>query len=197
VAIGGPIYHFDRSLDYDGKMPPHLDNKWILAGFNGGMWVATFDTTTMKVAGAPTKVDNGIFSGVPIRNHIQSMYGKDGALYILNYDGYYHSAINPSVVRVTYKGSCKVPLGPDPATTSVRPYRKIRVDPHGIRVGEEGPHTVSLFDLAGHRVWSLGGTGSQEYRLSEIRAQGSLPPGLYLAQVKTGSGVFARRISLF
>jgi cytochrome c len=197
VAIGGPIYHFDRSIDYDGKMPPHLDNKWIVTGFNGGMWIATFDTTTMKVAGAPLKADNGIFSGVPIRNHIQSMYGKDGALYILNYDGYYHSAINPGVVRVTYKGACKVPVSPDPATTSMRPYRKIWMDPHGIMIGEEGRHTVSLFDLNGHRVWSQAGAGPREYRLSEIRAQGSLPPGLYLARVKTSAGEYARRVSMF
>ncbi|MBW8886799.1 MAG: PQQ-dependent sugar dehydrogenase [Fibrobacteres bacterium] len=197
VAIGGPIYHFDRSIDYDGKMPPHLDNKWIVTGFNGGMWIATFDTTTMKVSGTPTKVDNGIFSGVPIRNHIQSMYGKDGALYILNYDGYYHSAINPGVVRVTYKGACKIPVGPDPAVTSVKPYQKIWIDPHGIMVGEEGPHTVSLYDLAGHRVWKDQGVGAHEYRLNELRSQASLKPGLYLARVRTSAGEYSRRLSLF
>jgi hypothetical protein len=196
VAIGGPIYHFDRSIDYDGKMPPHLDNKWIVAGFNGGMWVASFDTVTLKVAANPTRVDNGIFGAVPIRNHIQSMYGKDGALYILNYDGYYHSALNPGVVRVTYKGTCKVPVGPDPVT-SARPYRNIRIDPRGIGIGEEGPHAVALYDLSGRQVWAIAGTGSREYRLGDIRARAALRPGLYLARVKTPAGETSRRLSLF
>ena len=195
VAIGGPIYHFDPSLDSKDKFPPHMDNKWIVAGFQGGMWVAAFDTTTLKVS-TTTKVDGsgGIFSGVPIRNHIQSMYGQDGALYILNYDGYYNSAINPGIARVAYKGTCSVPLALDARPA---PYQKVWADPHGIMVGEDGPHTAALYDLAGHRVWNRSGTRAHEYRLAEIRSQAALRPGLYLAHVKTPAGEYARRLSLF
>src|SRR6185312_13563892 len=30
VAIGGPIYSFDPSLDYDYKFPPQFDNHWFV-----------------------------------------------------------------------------------------------------------------------------------------------------------------------
>jgi hypothetical protein len=199
VAIGGAIYSFDPSLDYDGKFPPHFDNKWFVGSWESShFYVVAVDTTgpTFKAAGGMTRLDQtGLLKNVSFRNYLQSMFGKDGALYILNYDASaYGSPVNPGVVRVTYKGACRVPVSARPA---VAPYQSIWIDPAGITVKESGPHVVSLFDLAGHQVWYDQGVGPRDYRFGAIRARAGLRTGVYLAKVNTPAGEIARRVSLF
>jgi cytochrome c len=202
VAIGGPIYSFDPALDYEGKFPPHFDEKWLVSGFYGGVWGVTVDTAKhpFQSLGSPAKmnVSGGLFSKIAgsFRNPASMKYGKDGALYILNYDGtrYTTSTFNPGVVRVTYTGSCH------PVSTALKPqapYQSIWIDPLGITVRESGPHAAALFDLKGHRVWNESGRGPIEYRLKDLRARAGLRPGLYVARVVTPAGEVSRRISVF
>jgi cytochrome c len=203
VAIGGPIYHFDPSLDSPVKFPPHFDNKWLVAGFGAGMWAITVDTNTLKPINT-LKVDNGVFAGFKVRNHVMSMYGKDGALYILNYDGYYNSAKNPGAMRVTYKGTCKVPLS-GAAAPHAEAYHKIWLSPASLKVGEAGRHTFSLYDLSGRRVFRAEGGEGAEYRFGNLGMESNLGTGgaawrglhgIYLVEVVTVQGRFAQRISL-
>jgi cytochrome c len=203
VAIGGPIYSFDPSLDYEGKFPPYFDNKWLVTGFYGGVWGVTVDTTKQPFqsqGGTPPKMDatGGLFSGIKgfFRNVSSMKYGKDGALYLLNYDGnrYTTDTFNPGVVRIIYKGTCHpVSVGGKTQT----PYQSIWFGPLGITIRENGPHMASLYDLGGHRVWNDQGMGPKEYRLNAIRARAALPPGLYLAKVTTPAGEVSQRISVF
>ena len=193
VAIGGPIYHFDASLPSESKFPPHFDNKWIVTGFRGGMWVVTVDTVTLKPVNT-LKVEGALFGSFTVRNHVMSMYGKDGALYILNYDGYYNSSLNPGAMRVAYKGTCKTVAARD---VRPEPYQKIWVTAHGIEVGEPGRHTLSLYDMGGKRVWSAEAAGMEAYRFADIKARAGLPPGLYQARVASAAGTFTRAVSLF
>ncbi|HKP94746.1 MAG TPA: PQQ-dependent sugar dehydrogenase [Fibrobacteria bacterium] len=193
VAIGGPIYSFDRSLNSKDKFPPHFDNKWLVAGFNGGMWAVTLDTNTLKSVNTQ-KMDNGLFGGFRLRNHVMSMYGKDGALYVLNYDGYYDQTVNPGAMRVAYKGACTVPLqaaGPKP-----QPYRKIWLSQTALTVGEAGPHEFGLYDVSGHRVFRARSGGGAEYPFSRLGGGAGLKRGVYTIRVETLQGSFVRRISL-
>ncbi|MBW8886800.1 MAG: PQQ-dependent sugar dehydrogenase [Fibrobacteres bacterium] len=201
VAIGGPIYSYDPTIKYPNKFPPHFDNKWIIAGFGRsgapwGIWAVTVDTTKdpFKPLGTPTDLKAGIFANVPIRNFIGAKYGKDGALYITNYDGDYGTATNPGVVRVTYTGSCVTSIG---SQKPVSPYQKIWIDPQAITVGETNDHAVSLYNMAGKRVWVRNGHGPQTYRISAIRAEAGLQAGLYLAKVVTPVGEVSHTLSLF
>jgi cytochrome c len=201
VAIGGPIYSFDPTLKSTEKFPPHFDNKWIVAGFGRSgqpwdMWAVTLDDTKQPFAVKDrVSLKSGLFKNVPIRNFIGAAYGKDGALYILNYDGDYNAANNPGLVRVTYTGACQVVSNkPRPA---VEVYQKVWFDPYGIMVGEKGAHSVSLYDMAGQRVWSGRGDGPREYKFSALRAGASLKPGLYLARVNTSIGEKVRTVSIF
>jgi hypothetical protein len=203
VAIGGPIYSFDPSVDFEGKFPPHFDEKWLVSGFYGGVWGVTVDTMKQpfqSLGGKPPRMDaaGGVFSKIAgsFRNPASMKYGKDGALYILNYDGtrYTTSSFNPGVVRVTYKGACH------PVTAARKlhaPYQSIWIDPLGITIRETGPHAADLYDLNGHRVWNGQGRGPKEYRLKDLRSQAGLLPGLYLARVVTPAGEVSRRISVF
>jgi len=140
----------------------------------------------------------GLFNNIKgsFRNPASMKYGKDGALYILNYDGnrYTTDTFNPGVVRVVYTGTCH------PSFVAVKapaPYQSIWIDPLGITIREAGPHVASLFDLNGHRVWNDQGTGPKEYRLDALRKRAGLLPGLYLARVTTPAGEVSQRISVF
>jgi cytochrome c len=195
VAIGGPIYSFDRSLDSDVKFPPQFDNKWLVGGFQGGWWALTLDTNTLKVVNT-LKVDNGIFSGARTRNNVHSMYGKDGALYVLNYDGYYDQAINPGAMRIIYKGACKVPVDLAAAPKRVA-YQNIGLTRNGLRVGEKGSHSFGLFDLDGRKVFGAEARESAEYAFDRLPGVAGLKPGVYLVRVETAQGLFSRQISLF
>lgn len=200
VAIGGPIYNFDPSLDYEFKFPPHFDNKWLIGSFQSSKYYAvTVDSSggNLKSAGTPLRLDvTGLLKNASFRNYLQSMFGKDGALYILNYDGgtYSTSPVNPGVVRVVYKGSCKVPVAVRPTPA---PYQSIWIDPMGITVKENGPHIVSVYDVGGHKVWQDQGLGPRSYRFGEIRARAGLRAGVFLAKVTTPAGEVSSRVSLF
>ncbi len=194
VSIGGPIYSFDPSLNSEVKFPPHFNNKWLVAGFRGGMWAVTVDTNTLAVTNT-LKVDNGIFSSLPIRNFIGAKYGKDGALYMLNYDGYYNQAVNPGVTRVIYKGSCKVAVDVK-AEPAAEAYQKIWLSQTDLKVGEKGEHSFSLFDLSGHKVYQARGKEGADYVFAALAAKSGLKPGVFVVKVETLQGPFVRRISL-
>jgi cytochrome c len=199
VAIGGPIYSFDPSLDYDYKFPPHFDNHWFVGSYaSSHYYVVTVDASgsPLKASGSMLKLDQtGLLKNASFRNYLQSTFGKDGALYFLNYDGQtYGAPSDPGVVRVIYKGSCHVPVS---ARKVVAPYQSIWIDPLGITIKEAGPHMVALYDLKGHRVWNDQDMGPKVYRLSDIRARASLRPGLYMARVNTPAGEVSQRISVF
>jgi cytochrome c len=201
VAIGGPIYTYDSAVKYPGKFPPHFHEKWLVSGFgrtgNPDLWVVGLDTTAdpFKTAAAPIGLRNNAFKNVPIRNFIGAKFGKDGALYITNYDGDYGVVRNPGVVRVTYVGKyCPVAIAPPKPAA---PYQKIWFESQAITIGAAGPHAVSLFDLAGKRLWAAEGMGPRVYRTSDIRLQAGLRPGLYLAKTRTTVGEASGMVSLF
>ncbi len=194
ISISGPIYHFDPSLNSVTKFPPHFDNKWLVAGFSGGMWAITLDTNSLQPIDT-LEVDNGLFNSFKIRNHVMSMYGKDGALYILNYSGGYNNASNPGAMRVIYKGSCHVPVST--GIPVIDANRKIVLSPSTLKVDEPGTHQFDLYDLSGHRVFMAIGSEGAEYRFAELSRRKALPPGIYMVRVRTAQGLFAHRISLF
>jgi cytochrome c len=199
VVIGGPIYSFDPSLDYDNKFPPHFDNKWFLGSYQSSrVYAVAVDTAAspFKASGSPVRLDQtGLFKNASFRNFLQAKFGADGAFYFLNYDGAtYGSPINPGVTRVIYKGACRVPVS---ARRLEPPYQSIWIDPQGFTLKESGPHEVSLFDVDGRLAWRDRGTGPRTYRIADIRARAGMRAGVYLAKVRTPAGEISRRLSLF
>jgi hypothetical protein len=205
VAIGGPIYAFDPSLALTDpandnkpvKFPVHFDNSWILGSFGtNNIWVVKLDTSnnSLKMSGTPVRQD-GNFLPVP-RNYIQSMYGADGALYILNYDGHYMQARNPGVQRVIYKGTCGAPVSTDKPLARAEPYQKIWLTAARLSVGEKGPHTVSLHALDGSLLVRERAADAAEYSLEDWQDRLGLKRGVYLVRVQTAQGAFTRSLSL-
>jgi cytochrome c len=204
IAIGGPIYVFDPALGLKDpangnlpvKFPIHFDNTWILSGFEANkLWVAKLDTSNngLKISGTASP-QSGTLLPTP-RNHIQSMYGADGALYILNYDGHYNLARDPAVTRVTYKG-CGAVVSLDKPQARPEPYQRIWLAAGRLRVGENGSHTVSLHSLDGSMLLQEQGTNAAEYSLQKWQVRLGLKQGVYLVRVHTAQGAFTRSVTL-
>ncbi len=195
ISMGGPIYLYDRNLKSKVKFPPHFHYSWI--GFGWGqsqMHLMTLDSNSAAVKGTQ-RLDNALFNDFPLRNPVQGIYGADGALYILNYDGNYDTAINPGVMRFTYTGQCR--LEPVSIASKAPLTSNPRVDFTGnrLRIGETGKHVISLFDMAGKQIFQIQGQGAADYSLSNL-AHRSLPhAGLHILRVETTSGVIQRIVS--
>jgi len=199
VAIGGPIYTFDQSLDSKTKFPPHLNNTWLFFGFSSSnFWLFQIDSNKVTI-GPETQVSGNIFSKAKVRNPVAAKYGPDGALYILNYDGpSYGSPNNPAVMRVDYTGDCLLPV-----TTPIQSQAKVSVSNlavllrgNRLQVNEIGSHTLEILDLQGKPVLSLHGSQGAVYSLGDIAREKHLGKGLFIARVNAQGGTFERTISL-
>ncbi len=196
VAMGGPIYASNPNLVSTTKFPDHFNNTWFNFGFNGGIWLQTLDTVKVGIA-KTDKIDGGIFSKVKPRNHVMSKFGPEGALYILNYDGYYNDAKNPGVMRVDYTGpACNVVTAVQPVAARTGSDLIVL---HGdrLRVSVAGRHTFELTDLNGHVVFSQTGEAGAQYALSALSKEHGLPKALYLAKITHGGGIYSKPVALF
>jgi cytochrome c len=192
VAMSGPFYVYNHSLRNREKLPPHFDNHFFHMSFQANtMFVNTVDT----VAGTITRtdrVDRDLFKAISLRSPLAARVGGDGALYVLNYDGYY-SVTLPAVERIRYAGPCLLPVVP----VAVRAYPSdfgVRKTPLGLSI--EGRHALTLRDLAGRTLLRLESGGPAEYVYGDLRAQNRLPGGLALVEVRTERGRFTEKILL-
>jgi cytochrome c len=102
AAMTGPIYRYDDSLQSPIKFPATYDGKWFVADFMKS-WVKmlTLDGNQEKVIQS-----REAFPGLAFKNPINLRFGPDGALYILNYAGYYSPSAHTGLVRVAYERVC-------------------------------------------------------------------------------------------
>lgn len=197
VAISGPLYVFEPSLESRVKFPRHLHNTWITFSFQSDqMHIHHLDSAEVRVT-RTQRVDNGIFTGIGLRSAVQARYGPDGALYILNYDGTaYLEPINPGLRRVEYTGDC-APIAVRPARPSLPADFGVALKAGVLRVEEAGPHEAILTDLRGRVRWRAAGKAGREYRVADLRGRSRLDPGVYTLRVRTGRGTFLANLSWF
>jgi hypothetical protein len=199
VIIGGPTYVFNPNLKSKTKFPPHFHNTWFNHGFNGGIWLHQLDTANLGIS-KTTRIEGGIFSGVKVRNHVQSKYGPDGALYILNYSGYYNTD-NPGIARVDYVGNCvvaPVAIAPNAQNTDRLPasHYGIRYVAGAWTVTAEHSHRFEITDLSGKVVFAESGVTGARYALDAIQAKQHLPQGLLMVRITTSKGVYSKTVSV-
>jgi cytochrome c len=194
TAIGGPIYVYDPGLASKTKFPPHLNNTWI--GFNwfqSLMYFFDLDTVNLAVT-RKTEVSGAgnLFAAVPLRRPLEAKYGPDGALYILNYDGYYTQR-NAGVTRVDYVGKCAV----TDVAAAPRPAARlsIRLSSFRLEVTEPGDHEFGLFDPSGRKVFAARGLQGAVYDLDRLRAKLGLKKRVHFVSVKTSRGVYNGTVS--
>jgi cytochrome c len=193
VAIGGPIYVYDRNLKSSTKFPPHFHNNWLI--FSEGsseMDFVPLDSTSVTVKGTPTKVNGGIFP--TFRNPINAKYGPEGSLYVMNYSGSNYSTDNPGIVKIDYKGTCKLSAVGTSTRDNNRKFN-IAVSANGLTVRESGDHVFNLYDISGNLVVSMSGTTGADYNFDKLRSQYHLKSGVHVVRIKTNEGLFTRNVS--
>lgn len=194
MAIAGAVYGFDKSLDSPVKFPPQMDNTFVGFDFdigtNNPLWIFNLDTKTMKVV-KQTRADNALFAGIALRKPLQALFGSEGALYILNYDGFY-TTVNPAVYRIDYVGTCRVPV-----SARRDGNRELEIDfaadMDGITVEEAGRHAFTLTDLAGHRLFRAEGEKGARYGFWDLKARLGLAKGLHLVSIRSKKGEILRK----
>lgn len=106
TAVTGPIYRYDGDLQSAVKFPPHFHRKWFIAEFKQN-WIRV---ATLDEAGTRIEKEDVIFQNHRFTNPLDMQMGPDGALYVLNYAGYFNSTAATSIVKVSYAGTCRPAL---------------------------------------------------------------------------------------
>jgi glucose/arabinose dehydrogenase len=96
--MAGPVYRFDPELDSSVKFPEEFDGDFFATEF-GRRWIRTID---QDAAGTITGISAFPWSGTQI---MDSAFGPDGALYVLDYGtGYFNGDANSALYRIEHLG---------------------------------------------------------------------------------------------
>jgi glucose/arabinose dehydrogenase len=187
AAITGPIYRYNGMSKSTVKFPPHFDGLWFVGDFQN----SKLDTIHLNAAGTAIASKGSVFPTFHFYGPIDMQMGPDGAMYIINYAGWFGAATETSIIRIEYTGSCR----PEIATAIAVPERAM-VHAAGMDVevdGSEGHHVLAIADLQGRALASFEGYGFARYNVA--RAVGNRP-GLYVAKLTTNAGVSSRTLLL-
>ncbi|WP_020524937.1 carbohydrate-binding protein [Catelliglobosispora koreensis] len=94
--MGGPVYRYDATNPSTVKFPPLLDGHFFATEY-GRRWIKTID---INADGSAGQVSDFPWRGTQI---IDSAFGPDGALYVLDYGtGWYGGDANSALYRIEY-----------------------------------------------------------------------------------------------
>lgn len=171
AAISGPLYRYDGDLQSSVKLPPHFNRKWFVTDFNTNQ----IKVLTLDDVGEKLLKTEQIFRNIRPSRPVDLQQGPDGALYLINYSGWFNANSETSIARISYTGSCRPTTPkletPVHATEGGRArgalLRRSAWLPNlkeGLMLAvPAGMTSVSLHDARGHQVWSrsdLGGPGN-------------------------------------
>ncbi|MEU7877691.1 ThuA domain-containing protein [Microbispora bryophytorum] len=131
AVMSGPTYHRSE-VDTDSGVawPAYWDDKWFIGDeSNANNRVAvTVDPKGVKDAKPPVFAEDlrSIIQpgggATQLQSWMDAKFGKDGALYMLDYAGGFFSLHpNQKLIRITYQGG---PATPNPSLATVRPERQ-------------------------------------------------------------------------
>jgi hypothetical protein len=209
-AMGSVIVHYDGRVANPGKLPPQMDNVWLMGDYDTRKLRAAKVDTNGNVSG--TVNTSGIFtSGGGTANGISALVdmqqGPDGALYVVNLNciggtnsgATHYSDACSGIVRIEYKGEACAdtalhPAGPLP--TGIGALGRLEkgvadwvdIGPGRFSVLADGPHAIRILDPRGRIAASLRGEGRMEYPFPA----GLAPHALYFLEVRSPRGINVR-----
>lgn len=201
TAMTGPIYRYDGDSPSRIKLPPHLHRKWLMADYRAalipgqaGRWFAagTVDEAGNGLVGA---LEPFLPPGMAFNRIVDAQVGPDGALYVVNYAGWYSTSPQTHLSRVEYTGACR-PTEPKlerPAPTRAGPLPAIqgaRLDGADLVLSGAGGHRVTLVDAKGKVLAARQGRGSARYTFPEASRA-----GLCFLRVVTSEGAWTRSLA--
>jgi cytochrome c len=191
--IAGPIFRQDAFPDVPGRLPAHFDGLWFSTDFNTGR-IDTIDADALGAAsgggaGSAAPISGRAFASFKLQHPTDLRMGPDGALYAIDYAGFWAPSLTSALVRIAYAGDCRAvvtgvaanPRGPEPFVLSGR----------SLRVTCKGRCRVSLSDPAGRTVYRADADAPRAYDLGEM-TRGI--KGLGMLTVRTESGIYVRKL---
>jgi cytochrome c len=111
TAMTGPVYHYDGKLASSIKFPPHFNKMWFMADHNKS-WLKVAPVDSTGKVGKQTQLWTALNFATPtnVQTHpIDLEFGPDGALYVIEYGGYFKANENTKIIRIEYTGTCTDP----------------------------------------------------------------------------------------
>ena len=106
-AMGGPVYHYNPSLQSDKKLPAYYDKAlFVYDWMRNWVFALRFDENNNYKRMEPFMRTNGDF-----RRPIDMEFGPDGAIYMLEYGSVYGiDNVDARLVRIDYNGGNRAPV---------------------------------------------------------------------------------------
>lgn len=189
AAMTGPFYYYDQNSPSKIKLPPHLNGTWFVSDFDAN-WIegVTLDAKGQSIV-KKERLWTTIF-GSTVKLPIDMQIGPDGAFYVIAYSGgsWFAADAGTSIVRIEYTGTCLPTSGVTNALIRVPESQVLRFSGRDVSIAVEGPHAVTVRDIAGRSVFSRAGQGHATYALGAIGK-----PGVYFLTAVTAQGTVSRK----
>jgi cytochrome c len=184
-AITGPIYVYDPASPSPIKWPPHFDGAWFVTDWTQGTGTSGFQGAKifkLKEGGEGLADSVKWFQKLGWLHPISFGQGPDGALYIVNYSGFFSSDAGTHIGRLEYAGTCSPVTG----AFARRPDSPadFGFDARALWVTAPGPSRVMIRDAAGKAIFAARQNGPARYALGNRLAR----PGVYLATLESAGG---------
>ena len=169
AAITGPIFRYDPANAAGDGLPPHFDGLWFATDFNPyGGYAGRIDTLSLD-ANAKPGPRGALSTAIKLDRPLDFQQGPDGALYILNYGGFFSTTEKTAFIRVGYHGSCH-PMG---LAGSVRERTQaLQVSGLRVRVWATGACVLRVHDLSGALLYERNGAGEIDLAAALPNARG-------------------------
>ena len=146
APITGSIYRRPL-LPGRGALPGAFSGLWFSTDFNNG------DIDTARVEASGRLGSSGTLKGIRLSGPLDLRSGPDGAIYAINYAGWYNSTEKTTIVRIRWVEACAT--GVRAGTRATAPAR-MGWDGWGTEV-PRGPLEVEYRDVTGKLRWGRSG----------------------------------------
>jgi cytochrome c len=189
AAMTGPIYRADRARPGSRiAMPARFDGLWFVTDFNTG----EIDTLRLDASGLRVAAMGRAFPKLRLDAPIDFQQGPDGALYVVDYGGYFSSTPQTALVRIEYTGPCRA----GPSVLAGRPAAdgaRLSLSGRILRVEWEGAYRLRVFDTRGRTVLDARGRSARGF---DVGAAAAGRPGVYAVRLEAGGVTTSKRFLL-
>ncbi len=185
AAITGPLYRYHGQLKSTMKMPPHFEGIWFVSDFSDS-WV---EALTLDAAGLNVVAREKVFTKLHFYKPIDIQTGPDGAMYFINYGGYFSANANTSISRVEYKGKCLPALAEGISQSTNLQHEFMHINGLNVTVTGSGSHQIVVMNLQGQTLKEFKGKGAANYNLATLAKS-----GIYFIKIISEHGSFTEKI---
>jgi len=197
-AITGPLYRYDGDLQSTVKLPPHFNRHWFLTECK----ISNSFTKVVKVSEDGKSLLGGfsgnmandaqfdVFTHIAKDEVVDFQAGPDGALYLLNYAGWFGIHPKTRISRIEYTGDCRPALPKLEQPMGIKTYSKKTTHANMVtQMVFSGRFTLPagiskavLYDLTGRLIWQY--NRQDDYKDTMVKIPSSIQEGIFLLQFR-------------